>query len=405
MGTAISVARSLARQGIEVYLLAQPDSPDRYSRYIRYIRLSEHDGTEEAWTTFLLGSESDYLRGAVLLPCSDEGIEIILQHGGELCQKYELDVFNPTAQACFLNKLCTYQAAAEAGIPTPRFWQANTAEEVNAHRDEYTYPLMIKPHFSHKFLPVFNRKFLIVEDFGELSGACDEVRRHDLEVVLLEFIPGEDDRLCSYQTYMDESGAPLFDFTKRVIRRQPPGEGMASYHVTDWNPEVLDLGLRLLTHVGHVGLAHVEFKLDERDGKLKLIECNARFTGPNALLAASGYDLGLFVYNRVIGRPQPSLKGKEYQLGLRLWHPGRDFAAFLDLRARGRLSLRSWVASVLHPQVFPLFRWNDPMPSLVMLLRLPIRLVKRHGYRTAMRVTGAPDSLLARTPSRRMRQE
>ena len=404
VGAAISVARSLARHGIEVYLLSPPDSPDRYSRYIRYIRLSQTDPLHEAWATFLLGTASDHLRGAVLMPCSDEGIEIILRHRDQLSRKFALDVSNPKAQACFLNKLCTYEVAAEAGIPTPRFWRADTAEQVKAHRDEYAYPLMIKPLYSHKFKPVFNRKFLMVKDFDELCGACDEVRRHDLEVVLLEFIPGEDDRLCSYQTYMDESGTPLFDFTKRVIRRQPPGEGMASYHVTDWNPEVRDLGLRLLTHVGHRGLAHVEFKRDERDGTLKLIECNARFTGPNGLLTASGYDVGLLVYNHVVGRPQPSLKGKEYKLGLRFWHPGRDFVAFVDLRAKGQLSLRSWVASVLHPQVLPIFRWNDPLPSLAMLLRLPHRLADLRGRRKSMRLTGVSASLPARTPSRRMRQ-
>jgi hypothetical protein len=73
--------------------------------------------------------------------------------------------------------------------------------------------------------------------------------------------------------------------------------GNACYHLTDWNPEVGDLSLKLFQWVGLRGLANAEFKRDERDGKLKLIECNARFTASIAgvsmcvmLLAAAHSD-------------------------------------------------------------------------------------------------------------------
>ena len=190
---------------------------------------------------------------------------------------------------------------------------------------------------------------------------------HGVEVMLLEVIPGPDDLLCSYYTYLDDDGEPQFHFTKRVIRRYPEHEGFGCYHVTDWNPEVRDLGLRLFRHAGLKGIANVEFKRDPRDGELKLIECNARFTAANGLLLASGYDLGLFVYNRLAGRPGPALGDIEYRKGLRLWFPLDDFLAFLDLRRQGRLTFVGWLKSILHPQVLPYFVWEDPRPSLVRL--------------------------------------
>ena len=52
------------------------------------------------------------------------------------------------------------------------------------------------------------------------------------------------------------------------MRRQPPGEGQATLHVTEWLPEVRELALRLLRHCGHRGLAAVEFKRDPRDDVL-----------------------------------------------------------------------------------------------------------------------------------------
>lgn len=384
-GSAISVARSLGRSGVRVYLLARADSPEKYSRYIRIVPLPDEDPPTEVWARYLLGPASEPLRGTVLLACSDAGIEVLLRHREELARKFVLDISNQEAQRCALNKLSTYRRAAEAGIATPRFWEADSIEAVLARRDEYVYPMMVKPLYSHQFTAVFGKKYLPARDFDELVRAFREVNGHGLEALLLERIPGPDDAACSYYTYLDESGTPLFDFTKRVIRRYPENEGLACYHITDWIPEARDLGHRLFTHLGLLGVGQVELKRDHRDGKLKVIEINARFTAANGLLAASGYDLGLFVYNRLVGRPQAPLQGKEYKQGLRLWYPQNDTKAFLELRAKGRLSLVRWISGLLHPQVLPYLRWYDPAPSLIFLVQLAKRVSRRAAKRLAAR--------------------
>jgi len=151
--------------------------------------------------------------------------------------------------------------------------------------------------------------------------------------MLVELIPGLDDRLCSYYTYLDERGEPLFDFTKRVIRRNPPGMGGACYHVTDWIPEICEPALKLFRHVGLRGLANVEFKRDDRDGQYKLIECNARFTASNCLIERAGFDLARFVYNRVAGLPQAPLTS--FRTGLRLGFRWKTFTPSAPCTARG----------------------------------------------------------------------
>jgi len=372
-GNALSVARSLGRGGVGVYLL--PDAPNPHSRYARYIELPETANPQVAWVRYLLGPASERLRGAVLLSCCDAGIEVLIEHHGELSKKFILDISDTEAQRYLLSKLSTYQKAKQAGVPTPLFWAAERVEEVEARRDEYVYPLIVKPLYSHRFHAVFGDKFFRVTDFQGLMTAYQRARAHDLDVILLEEIPGSDDRLCSYYTYLEESGVPLCDFTKRVLRRYPENRGPACYHVTDWNPEVRDLGLRLFRHVGLLGVGNVEFKRDDRDGKLRIIECNARFTAANALLVESGYDLGLFVYNRLVGIPQPPLNSRRYKEGLHLWFPGRDIRAFLALHAAGRLSVSAWLASLAHRQVLAYFRWYDPVPAVVGTSRFARRTV------------------------------
>lgn len=362
---ALSVARSLSRDGIAVHAIGLPNSPVRWSRFCRWISTETHGNVQESWTRFLLGPESEHLRGAVLLSCCDDGIELIANQREALAPKFRLDESNKDAQLCMLNKLATYQAAVAAGVPTPRFWVAERREQILALEEDLRYPIIIKPLLSHIFASRIGKgKFIRANNFDELLvGFRSLSEKAGIEVMLVESIPGPDDRLCSYYTYLDEQGRPLFDFTKRIIRRSPMNRGPACYHVTDRNPEVKEVSLRLFQHVGLRGLANAEFKHDERDGELKLIECNARFTAANCLVAESGMDLAKFVYNRLVGRPfeVPS----EYQTGLHLWDPVLDFRAFLELRRAKQITLGRWISSLRRPKILPYFRWSDPLPSIV----------------------------------------
>jgi D-aspartate ligase len=360
---AVSVVRCLGRRGIRVYAVNAPNIYLRYSRYCHLICPSKDGNVAEAWERYLLGDESEHLRGAVLLACNDTALEILIKNRENLSKKFVLDIMNKEAQLCMLNKLGTYEAARSAGIPAPRFWKIGNGERVGDSIKEASFPLMIKPVYSHRFEKRYGRKYLLAKNRGELQGILDSLDLQEDQVILMEVIPGPDDQLCSYYTYIDESGEALFDFTKRIIRRCPPNEGNGCYHVTDRVDQVKELALKLFRSVGLRGVANVEFKRDYRDGKLKLIECNARFTAANCLLAKSGIDLASFVYYRLLGT-QLRLPSS-FKVGKRLWYPWQDFSSFYAIRRRGEITFGMWVKSLMHLQSFPYFAWDDLRPSLL----------------------------------------
>jgi predicted ATP-grasp superfamily ATP-dependent carboligase len=369
MANGLSIARSLGRAGVKVYALNEPDAHVRYSRCCRQcITFPWSPDSAADWVRYLLGPASEHLRGAVLLAATDDGIELILKHREQLAQKFLLDDSNPTAQQAMLDKLSTYRHARDAGVPVPRFWVADQPESLSGLESELVFPLVVKPLLSHVFMARFGgKKFILVNNFEELKDVRRRISDTGIATVLMEHIPGPDDRLCSYYTYLDENSQPLFHFTKRIIRRFPVGMGNGCYHVTDWNPEVRDVALKLFQHVKLRGLANAEFKRDDRDGRLKLIECNARFTAANCLVTASGFDLPLFVYNRLVGRPQRPLV--TYRTGMRLWYPLQDFLAYRELRRRGELRLLGWLGSLCRRKMLPYFEWSDPLPSIAAGLR------------------------------------
>jgi predicted ATP-grasp superfamily ATP-dependent carboligase len=157
----------------------------------------------------------------------------------------------------------------------------------------------------------------------------------------------------------------------------------------DHREEVIELGRRLLVGAGVRGVANVEFKRDARDGQLKLIECNLRFTAANELVRHAGIDLAALAYARVTGRPDPPLSG--YRAGVRLWNPLPDVRSLVAHRRQGDLTVARWIASLLRPLHLPLWSWRDPGPSIRVVARRTRRLVARRPRATqrseAVRVT------------------
>ena len=357
---ALALARSLARHGIEVYALNHDDSYICRSRHARVLPLDYRHGYAPAWRRFLLGNDSNHLEGAVLLPMVDEAIEVVVGDYQALAERFVLEETDSELRKKLLDKLDTYDLALAAGVATP--WYVKTPDELEQVDPSQRFPLILKPRLSHKFRGHYRGKYIRIEQPDQLQKWYDKLAAQGLEVVLMQFIEGEDDLLCSYYSYLDESGEPLFHFTKRILRRFPPNMGPATYHITDWNPAVRDLGLRFFQNIGLRGLGNVEFKLDRRDGQLKLIECNARFTEGTCLAHASGCDMGLLVYNRLTGKPLPAID--DYKRGLRLLDPLMDCLAYRALKAEGKLGLGRWLSSLLHYQTFPYFSLRDPMPTL-----------------------------------------
>ena len=368
---AISVARSLTRNGIEVFAVNYPYEAIRFSRCASYLHLKD-GGSPKGWERFLVGAESDYLRGSVLLACSDEAISIIVRNYAVLSRKFLLEEGDPGMRRDLLDKFTTYQRAQEAGIPTVGYWCVRSSEELEKSMAELRFPLIMKPLYSpdadllkSSDTPV--AKAIFIRDHNVLTQRSATATRLGVGIVLMEYIPGGDDRLCSYYTYLNEDNNPLVHLTKRVKRRFPLESGGGTYHVTAWVPEAAELGLRFFRHLNFRGLGTIEFKWDERDGRLKVIEANARFTASDCLITRSGVNLATVAYNRITGRPQPPVLS--YRESLVLCRPISDSIAAWQLRRSGQLRLSEWFAQLRRIDQFPFFEWRDPMPAFFVLCR------------------------------------
>lgn len=358
---ALSVARSLGRAGVDVHVLAEDRSPSpaRHSR--RVTSLVEIEGADaQAWWAEWLGHEP---AGGVVLPCCDDGLEFLAGHRAWLMELgYAPIEADDDVLLAMLDKEQTYALARRAGIDVPR--TACVAGDTGSFQlpSDLSYPCALKPRHSHQFWRQFHCKAVVVESRGELDDMLAVVASSGLAMIVTEIVPGGDDEYCSYYSYLDEDGEALLHFTKRKIRQFPAPFGTGSYHVSRWDPEVAEVGLRFFQSVGVRGMGNVEFKRDNRDGRLKLIECNPRFTAANELVRLAGIDLARLAYRRALG--QPYRCPGYFKDGVRQWHPTEDVRAFLGYRSSGQLSAGRWLASLAHRQHLPIFQWGDPGPTL-----------------------------------------
>ena len=361
---ALSVARSLGKRGVKVYISVSKNSNVLHSKYCtRGFPYSNSKTVQAFWANLLLGGENNFPHGSVILPCNDSAIEFVAKKRDELVKKYRLDDFMPEIHLAMLDKKQTLELAKPLGIGIPNFWEINNLADLKNIEDEIVFPVIIKPINSHLFQMHFNyKKYFFANNLEELRQYMKKVIDFKIEVMIAEFIPGPDSLLGSYYTYIDSNDKPLFHYTKKIIRRFPQHEGLGCCHKTEWDEEIAEVGYKYFQGINFRGLGNLEFKRDLRDGRLKLIECNPRFTASQELIARSGMDIAVIVYNHIVGLPLPGINS--YKQNLRFWFPVRDFHALRELRRKNEITVWEWLKSVFHQPVFPYFRWSDPLPSV-----------------------------------------
>jgi D-aspartate ligase len=372
---AMPVIRSLGRAGIDVWAVGNAGyDPGRHSRHrTRFIDIPSRVGMEGGWMDWLA---SEGPRGAAVLACADPGVDFIARNRQELVDLgYAPVEGTDSASLAMLDKLRTFEVARELGVDSPRVALVTSEAELEGMLDEIAYPCALKPRRSMYFQHHFGggNKMIVAEGPRELREAFDRTHALGLEMLVTEIVPGEDARLVSYCGYLDGEGDPVTQCTFQKIRQYPPRFGLSCYAVSDDDAEVAATGLGFLRELGLVGLFEAEFKRDPRDGRLKLLECNPRFTILQLTFCPT--DIAALAYARAVGRPDPP--SGPYRPGTYLWNPVEDFRAYLAYRRDGEWSLGSWLRSLLHRKRLHVFRWSDPMPTVMFHLRRLGRLAGR----------------------------
>jgi D-aspartate ligase len=364
----LALVRSLGREGIHVEGIAlRRHEFGLRSRYLQRHTLANNDDE------MLDALRATAAHGRpVLFPERDENVEVVLRRWDEVRELADVPLpDDPEVVRRLRRKDLLPGVAAAAGVSAPGTTPATDAEAVRA--SGLRPPFLLKPLEGQEFALSFGEKAFVAEDQDAAVAAWKRAKERGFETILQELIPDSHDHVYSLFTYIGRDGEPLASVVGRKVRQGPLRFGTSAVFASGHDPEVHDLGLRLLQSVGYRGLAHVEFVRDPRDGQLSLLEVNTRPPIWAGIAMGSELDIARVAYDDLCGKPTQAPRMLTEPLS---WiYLAKDVWVSTQMARRRELRAREFLRHyVRRKKVRAVFAADDPAPALASLTYLRSRV-------------------------------
>jgi predicted ATP-grasp superfamily ATP-dependent carboligase len=367
---ALSFARSLGRRRVPVLVLESRRKLGSYTRYGKVLAVPHVDDDPETWIR-LLGFVGDRVTNSpVLVPTGDPDTVFLSRYEGLLQPRFRFVVPARETAEQIVNKRLQYAIAKEAGIPVPRTYFPESAEEVRELSTELSFPCLVKPYVSYIALRAVGRQLLVARSAGELVSGYARLAARDVPAMVQEIVPGGDRALFGYLALWDRDGRELAWLTKRKLRQNPPGFGTGAVQITAEAPEVAALSRRLLQAMNYRGFVGVEFKSDATSGKHYLMEINPRTVAGNQMAIDAGVDFPWIGYRYLTGAEGGVERRRGFQVGVKHLNEELDTQAYLTLRESHGMTVRQWARSIRGTRSRAIWAWDDPRPFMILTRRL-----------------------------------
>lgn len=334
-----------------------------YSRHIAS-RICPEPAQEDQFIDFLLDIAEQEIYPPVLFITSDEFLLPVSRNRKRLENRYLLNLPSQEILERIADKYRQYTLALEAGIPVPRTFLPNGMEEVEELKSRIPYPALIKGADVTLWRSKISTasKGFEVNTPEELTERFRTIFEKGANALIQEIIPGPDTNHYKSSCYVSKSGELLLAFGLQKIRQHPVRFGFGCMVRSVEYPEMVELGKEFLRKIRYRGVGSSEFKMDPRDGKLKLIELNPRYWQQNGLADRCGMNFPLMHYLDLLGEnPKPVL---DYRVGVKWVNLSCDIESFREYRKTGQLSLLEWLESYRGELMLSDLEWDDPLPGL-----------------------------------------
>jgi predicted ATP-grasp superfamily ATP-dependent carboligase len=368
---ALAIMRSLGPLGVPLYGVdPDPRSPAMLSRYCRErfpFTLDANRPTESLERIAEVGQRLG--RKAILIPTSDETAQFVVDHAQALSQWFIFPRNDPGMIGRLVSKKGMYELALKLGIPTPVTLFPESLDDVKAFLPKITFPVMLKGIFGNRLHAQGKDKMVVVHSPAELLERYRAMEDPEMpNLMLQEYIPGDDDQIYIFNGYFDRESRCLASFTGHKIRQFPVHTGCASLGVCRSNEEVARTTIRFMKAIGYQGILDIGYRYDHRDGQYKVLDANPRVGQAFRLFVAENdMDVVKSLYLDLTGQPQCAIVPRE---GRRWLIEDFDLISSLHYFQEGTLRPLLWLRSFSGVEEAAWFSWRDPRPFVAMLGQL-----------------------------------
>ena len=312
-------------------------------------------------------------RPAVVIP-TDDAAAIFVAEEADVLQRWFLFPQQPAMLPRILaNKKELYLLCKRIGVPCPNAVFPDSIDDVREFVKSATFPVMVK---SAERLPESPRTSWIVQTPEQLYGLYRRVENErGSNLIFQEYIPpayGED---WFYHGYRNVRSDCCLGFTGRKLRSHPPFAGPTTLGQAVINEPLRQQAEALLQAISYSGIMDLDYRLDKRDGLYKLLDFNPRVGAQFRIFEdRAGVDVARALYLDLTGGRVP---GSSPLAGRTFIVEPYDLLASLGYYRQGELTFREWRQSFKGTRELAWFSRDDPLPFLVMCLRLMLRMVER----------------------------
>ncbi|MFD0274855.1 ATP-grasp domain-containing protein [Kitasatospora sp. NPDC127111] len=310
---ALGAVRSLGRAGVPVYAMVESrNTPTAVSRYLAEAFVRPSSGREDVGELVarLVENGRAIGRRSVAIATDDEAAVLLAEHADELSEHFLL----PPVPAGLPRRLASKEGlrliCGEHGVATPRARVPGCRTELLAAAAEWGLPLVLKnlEAWTRLERPAVTHNTAVVSSERELLAMWEAGRsaQHAPSLLAQEYLPPEHSEDWFTHLCCGPGGEPLVVFTGLKLRSWPPTAGITTRARALPNPELAELAVRLCRRIGYSGAADLDWRLDLRDGRYKLVDFNPR-TGAQFRLfeTVHGVDVVRALHLSLTGRPVP----------------------------------------------------------------------------------------------------
>ena len=384
--TGVVLMRNLARRGLSVSCIdCSPDMQGFRTIYGKAHLCPNPDHKPAEWVQFMKSLARTLGGRPVLIPSADQFVSAISEHAAELEDDFVFCSASAGTQALLATKERQYAVAEQYGLPVPRTLFVTSFPELQAFASQGQFPYLLKPvHFREwervsPANPLYCQKVAIATTPSELEENYRLASEASPNLVVQEIIAGPDTAKLCYLSCYGLSGERIGSCVVRQLRTTPIHFGSASVVEPVSDPETDDLCDRFLKGIQYVGICEIELKRDTRDGKVRMIEANPRYSVTADAAPYAGVDLGWLHYLDLIGQPVEPVQPSNFNFRHIFLH--RDFATFRAYHREGLLTWGELVRSYRPPVVFfdfDLRDWRVTASTIVTLAKtLAVPTIRR----------------------------
>jgi len=308
--TGLNLMRDLLRRGVRtVGIDCHADHEGFRSSYGKSYLCPNPDTHPAEWIAFMIDLAQKLGAKPVIIPAADIFVSALGKHVEALKEHYIFSLDSIAVQAALATKEQQYALAAEHGLPIPRTAYIQSRADLESFASQARFPCLVKPRHQREWdalpegNPLRGLKLFTADTPEELFTNYAHAEALRPEAVAQEIITGGDDAKYCYLSVYGAGSRRLGHTVVHELRAHPILFGSGSIVEPVRDPEIATLCDNFLRGVGYVGICEIEVKRDTRDGVVRLIEANPRYSVTADASVYAGVDIGWLHYLDLIGQP------------------------------------------------------------------------------------------------------